>query len=166
MERKILDAGQIVNCHGIQGEIKILPWADGPDFLLGFKTVYIGGKPFDVQRSRVQGNCVLMKLAGIDSIEQAMPLRNQVVRIDRTGVELEDGAVFIADLIGCRCLDDEGTEFGKIKDVLTTPANDVYVIEGAHSYMIPVVKEFVKEINVAEGYVRLHLIEGFQTDAH
>lgn len=164
MERKILDAGQIVNCHGIQGEIKILPWADGPEFLLDFDTVYIAGKPYPVVRSRVQGNCVLMKLQGIDSIEQAMPLRNQVVRIDRTDVELEDGAVFIADLLGCRCLDDDGNEFGKIKDVLTMPSSDVYVISGEHSYMIPAVKEFVKDINVKDGYVKFHLIEGFQTD--
>lgn len=164
MERKILDAGQIVNCHGIQGEVKVLPWADGPEFLLEFDTVYIGGAAYPVERRRVQGNCVLLKLKGVDSVEQAMVLRNQVVRIDRTGVKLADGAVFIADLIGCRCVDDDGVEFGKIKDVLTMPSSDVYVISGEHQYMIPAVKEFVKEINIAENYVKIHLIEGFQTD--
>lgn len=164
MERKILDAGQIVNCHGIQGEVKILPWADSPAFLLEFDTVYIGGAAYPVERSRVQGNCVLMKLKGVDSVDDAMKLRSQVVRIDRTGYRLAGGAVFIADLLGCRCLDDHGVEFGKIKDVLTMPSSDVYVIAGEHSYMIPAVKEFVKEINVEEKYVKIHLIEGFQTD--
>lgn len=164
MERKILDAGQVVSTHGIAGEVKILPWADGPDFLLNFDTVYLNGKPYPVTRSRVQGNCVLMKLEGIDTVEDAMKLRNQVVRIDRSGIKLEDGAVFIADLIGCTCLDDDGKAIGKIKQVLNQPSSDVYVIEGEHSYMIPAVKEFVREINVAEGYVRLHLIEGFMTE--
>lgn len=164
MERKILDAGQIVSSHGIQGEVKLLPWADSPDFLLKFDTVYIGGEPYPVERSRVQGNCVLMKLKGVDSMEAATALRNQVVRIDRSGITLPDGAVFIADLIGCRCVDEQGAEFGKIKQVLNMPSSDVYVISGEHEYMIPAVKEFVKEINVAEKLVKFHLIEGFRTD--
>ena len=79
-------------------------------------------------------------------------------------VKLPDGAVFIADLIGCRALDDDGNEFGKITDVLTMPSSDVYVIKGEKTYMIPAVKAFVREINVAEGFVRVHLIEGMATD--
>ena len=108
--------------------------------------------------------CVLAKLKGIDTPEQATLLRGQVVCIDRSAVKLPAGTVFIADLIGCRVIDEEGREIGKIKDVLTMPSSDVYVIEGEHKYMIPSVKEFVREINVAEGYVRVHLIEGMATD--
>ena len=72
--------------------------------------------------------------------------------------------MFIADLIGCRVLDENGTQIGKIKDVLTMPSSDVYVIEGTKKCMIPAVKEFIREINVAEGFVRVHLIEGMATD--
>ena len=107
---------------------------------------------------------MLAKLEGIDTPEQATLLRKQVVTVDRTGVKLPDGAVFIADLIGCRALDDDGNEFGKITDVLTMPSSDVYVIKGEKTYMIPAVKAFVREINVAEGFVRVHLIEGMATD--
>lgn len=164
MEHKQLDAGQIVSTHGVDGEVKILPWADSPEFLLSFRTVYLGGKPYRVVRSRVQGTCVLMKLEGVDTMDSAMALRRQVVRVNRAEAKLEEGAVFVADLIGCRCLDDEDREIGTIRQVLNQPSSDVYVIEGEHSYLIPAVKEFVREINVSEGYVRLHLIEGFQTD--
>ena len=73
--------------------------------------------------------------------------------------------MFIADLLGCKALDEDGQELGTIRDVLTMPANDVYVVKGAKQYMIPAVKEFVREINVAEGYVRVHVIEGMATDA-
>ena len=59
---------------------------------------------------------------------------------------------------------EEGEEIGRIKDVLTMPSSDVYVIEGARSYMIPAVKEFVREIDTAAGVVRVHLIEGMATD--
>ena len=164
MDKRFLEAGEVVGTHGIQGEVKILPWADGPEFLLGFKTLYLNGKPYAVRSSRVHKTCVLAKLEGIDTPEQATLLRKQVVTVDRTGVKLPDGAVFIADLIGCRALDDDGSEFGKITDVLTMPSSDVYVVKGEKTYMIPAVKAFVREVNVAEGYVRVHLIEGMAID--
>ncbi len=166
MEQQFLQAGEIVSTHGIQGEVKILPWADSPEFLLKFKTFYLSGKAYAVLSSRVHKTCVLAKLQGIDTPEAAVSLRGQTVYIDRSKVQLPKGTVFIADLLGCRVLDDEGAEIGTIKDVLTMPSSDVYVIEGEHKYMIPAVKEFVKEINVAEGYVRVHLIEGMATDAN
>ena len=164
MDKRFLEAGEVVGTHGIQGEVKILPWADGPEFLLGFKTLYLNGKPYAVRSSRVHKTCVLARLEGVDTPEQATLLRKQVVTVDRTGVKLPDGAVFIADLIGCRALDDDGSEFGKITDVLTMPSSDVYVVKGEKTYMIPAVKAFVREVNVAEGFVRLHLIEGMATD--
>ena len=74
--------------------------------------------------------------------------------------------MFIADLIGCRVLnDDTGEELGALRDVLTLPSSDVYVIGGAgKQYMIPAVKEFIRLIDVEAGVVRVHLIEGFATD--
>ena len=165
MQKQFLEAGEIVSTHGIQGEVKILPWADGPEFLLNFDTYYIKGKPQRVLSSRVHKTCVLAKLEGIDTPEQASLLRGQVISIDRAAVSLPKGSVFIADLIGCRALDEDGQELGTIREVLTLPANDVYVIRGARQYMIPSVKEFVREINVAEGYVRVRVIEGMATDA-
>lgn len=164
MEKQFLETGEVVSTHGIQGEIKILPWADSPEFLLDFKTLYLNGKPYSVLSSRVHKTCVLAKLQGIDTPEQATLLRGQVVSVDRSGLSLPEGTVFIADLIGCRVIDEEENEIGKIKDVLTMPSSDVYVIEGKKKYMIPAVKEFIREINVAEGFVRVHLIEGMATD--
>ncbi len=164
MEQKFLEAGEVVSTHGIQGEIKILPWADAPEFLLQFDTFYLNGKPYEVVSSRVHKTCVLAKLKGVDTPEAATLLRAQRVSIDRESVRLPQGTVFIADLIGCAVLDDDENEIGKIKDVLTMPSSDVYVIQGARSYMIPAVKEFVREIDVENRRVRVHLIEGMATD--
>lgn len=166
MEKQFLEAGEIVSTHGIQGELKILPWADGPEFLLKFREFYIDGKPYTVHSSRVHKTCVLAKIDGIDTPEAATLFRGKRVCIDRNKVKLPKGTVFIADLLGCKVITDEGVEIGKIKDVLTMPASDVYVIHGEKNYMIPAVKEFVKEINVEEGFVLVHLIEGFETDAN
>lgn len=165
MQKQFLETGEIVATHGIHGEVKILPWADGPEFLLDFDTYYIDGKPVRVETARVHKTCVLARLEGIETPEQAMLLRGKVISIDRSDIELPDGRVFIADLIGCEVRDEAEEVLGKITQVLTLPANDVYVVKGKKQYMIPAVKEFVREIDVAAGYVRVRVIEGMATDA-
>ncbi len=160
----LLQTGKIVSTHGTRGEVKILPWADSPEFLLGFEQLYIDGEPYRVAHARVHGTCVLCQFSGIDDINAAMALRNKVVSIDRAEANLPDGAVFVADLIGLRVLCGE-REIGKIADVLQPPANDVYVVRGEKEYMIPAVREFVEEVNVPEGFVRVRLIEGMATNA-
>ena len=71
MKQQYLQTGKIVSTHGVHGEVKLLPWADSPEFLLQFHTLYLDGKPFRVEQSRVQKTCVLVKLAGIDTVEAA-----------------------------------------------------------------------------------------------
>ena len=164
MEKQFLEAGEIVSTHGIQGEVKILPWADSPEFLLSFRTLYLNGQPYTVQSSRVHKTCVLAKLQGIDNPEDATLLRGKVVSIDRSQVKLPKGTVFIADLIGCRVLDDAGAEIGKIKDVLDYPGNSVYVVKGEHEYMIPAVKQFILSTDVDGNRMDVKLIEGMRTD--
>ena len=158
MKQQYLDAGQIVSTHGIRGEVKVLPWADGPEFLTLFDRVYLKGREYVLESARVQKTCVLLKLQGVDTVEAAQPLRDTVVQVDREDVELEEGTYFIADLIGLR-------EIGVIREILTMPGNDVYVVQGEHTYMIPAVKEFLLETDPDRGFVRVKLIEGMQTDA-
>ena len=164
MGQRFLEAGQVVNTHGIHGEIKIQPWADSPEFLTAFDVFYLDGAPFPVEAARVHKGMVLAKLRGISDVNAAQQLRGKTVYIDREGLELEDGVVFIADLIGLPVYAD-GREIGRVEDVLTMPGNDVYVVKGQHTYMIPAVPEFLEEVNVDAGIVRVRLIEGMRTDA-
>ena len=163
MAVNLLETGEIVSTHGIQGEVKILPWADGPEFLLEFDNIYVNGKSYAVESGRVHKTCALLKLEGLDTIEAVTPLIQQVVKVDRDEVELEEGYHFIADLVGLKVLAD-GEEIGTLKEVLSLPGNDVYVVKGKHAYMIPVVKEFVEEPDFDAGTVTVHLIEGMRTD--
>ena len=162
MKHRYLEAGKIVNTHGNAGEVKIMPWADDPDFLLNFKTLYLDGKPIHIRSARVHKNAVLMKLDGVDDINEAMRLKNKVVSIDREDATLEEGSFFLADLYGLEVRDaDSGEVLGTISDVLTPPANNVYIVKGTkREYMIPAVSEFIVETNVDEGYLLVHLIEG------
>ena len=164
MKEKLLPTGQIVNTHGLRGHVKVMPWADDPDDLLDFDRFFIDGKEYEVEHASRQKNMILLKLAGVDSIEDATLLRNKEIAISRDDIELEEGVVFIADLIGVPVLAD-GVEIGKITEVLTPPGNDVYVVKGQHEYMIPAVKEFIEELNPEAGFVKVRLIEGMQTDA-
>lgn len=166
MKNKYLEAGQIVNTHGVQGEVKIVPWCDSPEFLCQFDTLYIGGAPVKVLSKRVHKGNVLAVLEGVNDVNAAMRLKGRTVEIDRTGVALPEGRHFIADLMGLEVRDaDSGEILGTVADVLTPPAHEVYVVKGGrHSYMIPAVDEFLVESNVEGGYIRVRLIEGMESD--
>ena len=156
-----LDAGKIVNTHGINGEVRILPWADSPDFIAGFERLYIDGKPIKVLSSRVHKGCVIAALDGVGDIDGAIRLKNKTIQIKRSDIQLEAGQHFIADLIGLHALDAQsGEELGTVADVLSRPANNVYVINGAREILVPAVPDFIEEINIDAGYIKLRLIEG------
>lgn len=164
MKSPFLPTGQIVNTHGLKGLVKVMPWADDPADLLDFDRFFIDGTEYAVEHSSLQKSMVLLKLEGVDSIEDAVKLRGKELSIARADVELEEGTVFIADLIGLPVYCGE-RELGRIIEVLTPPANDVYVVKGQQEYLIPAVKEFIEELNPEAGYVRVRLIEGMEADA-
>ncbi len=165
MSLNLILSGEIVNTHGINGEFKINPWCDSPDFLLDFDTIYINEKPHKVKSSRVHKNCVLMKVAGINDVNAAQALRGAKVSVNKDEVELEDGQYFIADLIGLEVYDEKDGLVGKISDVLNLPANDAYVVsDGEHEFMIPVVREFVKNVDMENKRVEVSLIPGMRDE--
>ena len=161
MKLQYLQAGEIVTTHGVKGELKVLPWADGPDFLLEFKRVRINGRDYKIEHCRVQKTCNLIKLSGVDNIEEAQALRGSVLEIYREDAPKD--LIFAAELIGVDVIAD-GQVIGKILDVLDYPGNKVYVVEGEHSYMLPAVKEFILDTNIENGTMEVKLIEGMRTD--
>ena len=161
MDRRFIEAGKIVNTHGIRGEVKILPWADSPEFLAGFEHLYFDGSPIKVVSARVHKGAVIAALDGIEEIDAAIRMKNKVVYIDRGDVELEKGRHFIADLIGIRAIDSAtGEELGVLDDVLTLPANNVYVIKGGREILVPAVDDFIEEIDLEKRIVMIRLLEG------
>lgn len=166
MKQEFLEVGQIVSTHGVRGEVKVMPWADDPEFLLEFDTLYLGGRPVRVRTARVQKTCVLLKLEGVDDLDAAAALRGQVLSIRRADARLPEGAVFVADLIGLPVFSG-GEMVGTLTDILCRPGNDVYVVTAAdkkREYLIPAVPEFILERNVDEGFIRVQLIEGMASD--
>lgn len=164
MKQDFLEAGKITNAHGIMGEVRVEPWADSPDFLCKFKTLYVGKTqwPIQVERARVHKHLAILKFEGITDMNGALALKNQVLYVARKDVDLPEGHFFLADLMGLEVREaDTGKVLGKIAEVLTPPANNVYVVKGSErELLIPAVPDFIAETNVDEGYMTVRLIEG------
>ena len=161
MRLQFIEAGEIVTTHGIKGEMKVLPWVDSPDALCEFDRVRIAGKEYIVESCRVQKTCNLLKLEGIDTVEDAQAMRGKTVELYRE--DIDDDVIFAAELIGMNVLCD-GETLGKIVEVLDYPGNSVYVIKGKHEYMIPAVKQFILSTDMENNVMQVKIIEGMRSD--
>lgn len=164
MLEQYLEVGKVTNTHGIMGEVRVQPWADSPEFLCRFKTLYVDSShwPIKVERARVHKNMAILKLEGVTDVPSALAMRNAILYIDRKDADLPEGTFFLADLMGLEARDAQsGQILGKIADVLTLPASNVYVIKGGErEIMVPAVSQFIAETNVEEGFVRINMMEG------
>lgn len=162
MKLQFVEAGEIVNTHGLKGEVKVLPWLDSPEDLVGFERCRIARHDYEIESVRVQKTCDLVKLKGIDSVEQAMALRGKTMLLFREDVA--EDVIFAAELIGVEVYEN-GNAIGQITQVLDYPGNSVYVVKGEKSYMIPAVKEFILSTDVEGNRMDVKLLEGMETDA-
>ena len=161
MKLQFVEAGEIVSTHGVRGEVKVLPWLDCPEMLCEFDRCRIEGKEYKIDLCRVQKTCNLVKLSGIDTMEDAQAMRGKTIELYRD--DIDDEVIFAAELIGVEVFAD-GEQIGKIVDVLDYPGNSVYVVKGKHEYMIPAVSAFILDTNMAENTMQVKLIEGMRSD--
>lgn len=159
-KKKYIEAGKIVNTHGVKGEVKIQVWLDSPEFLRKFKTLYIDSKPVKLLSGRTHKGFLIAALEGVEDINAAMSLKNKTVFIDRDDAKLPKGAYFLQDIIGARVVDEQGGEIGTLEDILETPASDVYVVRGESEHLIPAVDEFILSTDAENGVITVRLIEG------
>lgn len=165
MIKQFLETGKITGTHGLKGEVRVQPWADSPEFLAEFDELYLdkGAKKIEIKAARVHKNMLIMKINGVDTIDDAEKLRNKILYMDRDDVELEEGAYFIQDLIGLDVLDDEtGEKIGILAEVTETGANDVYHIKTDEGkvYLIPAIPDVVKDISLEDGAIRVFKMKG------
>ncbi len=147
--KKFITIGEIINTHGIRGELKVYPLTDDPKRFNKLDVVYIEGVPKKILECKFQSNRVILKVQSIDSIEEALPYKGKYLEVPReNAVELKEGTYFIADIIGCSVVDEEGVFYGKVGDVLHTHSNDVYWIKGKDELLIPAIKDVIVNIDV------------------
>ena len=133
------------------------------DFLKQFNTIYISGQPVTCGlRPGAPAAMSLLTLEGVTDMDSALPYKNKIIEVRRADIKNKPGEHFVADLIGLEARDaDSGEVFGKVSDVLSYPAQDLYEVKGGgKTYLIPDVPAFVKEINETEGFISFHVLEG------
>lgn len=159
-KQQYIEAGKIVNTHGVRGEVKIQVWLDSPEFMRRFKTLYIDSKPVRLVSSRAHKGFLIAMLEGVEDINAAMSLKNKTVYIDRADAKLKKGEYFLCDIIGLRVETENGELVGTLEDILETPASSVYIVRGEAEHMIPAVPEFVLKTDAENGIITVRLIEG------
>ena len=160
MKEKFIEAGEIVNTHGVRGEVKIMPWTDTPEFLRSIKTLYVDGKAVRVTASRVHKGAILASLEGVDDVNAAMRFKGKHVYIDRGDAQLEPGRFFIQDIIGAEVVTESGESVGTLREVIDAPAGMIYVVRGETEHLIPAVDEFILSTDADAGVITVRLIEG------
>ncbi len=133
MKKTYIEAGQIVTTHGVRGEVKVMPWLDSPQMLCELDRCRIDEKEYKIETCRVQKSCNLVKLQGIDTMEEAQAMRGKTVLLYRE--DLSDDLIFAAELIDVDVFCD-GVNIGKITEVLDYPGNSVYVVKGQYEYKV------------------------------
>lgn len=150
-----LELGKIVNTFGLKGEIKVYPYVD---YISKVKKVYIKNSLMEIERARYQKNIAIVKLKGIDTIEQAEELKNLSIEMEREDAPtLPNGTYYINDLIGFDVYTDEGKLLGKLDDIFNTGANDIYQVG---EILLPAIKEVIKQIDTENKKITVHLIKG------
>ena len=158
--------GVIANTHGIRGEVKVFPTTDDVKRFDYLKEAYIdaGKEKIKVEVSNVRyfKNLVIVKFKGIDNINDIERYKGIDLLVTReNALPLEEGEYYLADIIGANVYTEDGNLFGSLEDVIETGANLVYSVQHeGKEVLLPVIDDCVKEVNVEEKKVIVHIMKG------
>ena len=158
----MLCVGEIVNTHGVRGELKVVPLLDYSEDLLDYKHFFIDGKSYESVSVRFHKDFALIKLEGIDDMNLAEKFKGKFLELPREELKpLPDGRYYICDLIGLKFIDKILGELGNITEVIETVSNDVYVVEfKGKELCIPVLEDVVHNVDLDSGIVQVTLPNG------
>ncbi len=151
--------GQIVGAFGIRGQVKVEPLTQFLERLEKGKELKLGDKWLKVETFAIHKGRPLIKLSGIETMSEAEKLQWQYLEAPDEKPELEDDEFVTEDLIGLTVVTVDGDTLGEVDDVLANPAHDVLQVG---EILIPVVKEFVKDIDLDSGTITVQLIPGMR----
>lgn len=166
------NVGRIVNTHGVRGEVRILSTTDFEEqrFVVGNKLAAFkkdDKKPtwVTIQSVRRHKNFILLTFEGMNNINIVEPFKEGMLKVTKDQMEedlLEENEYFYHDIIGCSVVSEEGETIGEVKDILQTGANDVWVVKGekGKEQYIPYIEDVVKNINIDEKVITIHVMEG------
>lgn len=158
--------GVIANTHGIRGEVKVFPTTEEPKRFKGMKEVILDTgkekKTLEIASARFFKNMVILKFKGYDNINDIEPYKGMDLLVTReNAIPLKEGEYYIADIIGAKVITEDGADFGVLRDVMTTGANDVYVVDHqGKEVLLPVIPDCVLERDLEQKIVKIHVMKG------
>lgn len=164
---KYFQVGIITSTHGVRGEAKVFPTTDDAKRFKRLKNVILDtGKeqiPMEIEGVKFLKQFVILKFKGIDTINDLEKYRRSSLLVERKdAVRLEKDEYFVADLEGLAVRGEDGADIGVLREVMTTGANDVYVIDlnDGRELLLPAIRQCILEVDVEAGFVRVHILEG------
>lgn len=165
-----LKIGQIVNTHGVKGEVKIYPYTDDIENIAKLKKIYLDSElklECLVKSAKISKNMLIFKLAGIDTIEQTVTLMHKYIYIKKEKIK-EENTYYIEDLINLDVYTVDNLEdfsnasyFGKLVQVFNTGANDVYEVKTENNTVyLPAIKDVILKISLEEEKIYVKIMEG------
>ncbi|WP_010292776.1 ribosome maturation factor RimM [Clostridium senegalense] len=153
--KEFMSIGQITKPHGVRGEVKVFSLTDSLEEFRELEKVYIDGVERKITSCKLQSDRAILKIEGIESMNEAEEYRNKYLKIHRNDAkQLEEDSYYVADLIDCKVFDTDGVELGKVYDVLETGSNDVYWVQGGkEEVLIPALKEIIVSINIEKSEI-------------
>lgn len=162
-----LQVGVITQTHGIRGEVKVFPTTDEAGRFKKLKEVILDtGRErlvMEIEGVKFFKQFVILKFKGYDSINDVEKYKQGKLLVTRDkAVRLKKDEYFVADLIGSLVVTEEGENFGTLKDVLATGANDVYVVsrEDGAEVLLPAIKDCVKAVDMEQKKITVHIMDG------
>ena len=171
MERNLFPIGRVVKPHGVKGKMKVEYFGDDLHQLSSYREIFIKdekNKPevYEVLEAIPQPPRLILRLKGIERIEEAEPLIGKEILVERKSLHtLGEGEYYWVDLLGMEVETKEGKRIGKIKEIFPTGANDVYVVEGRRGeILLPATEEVIRTIDLKGGVMKVSRMEGLWED--
>lgn len=163
----LLQVGAITQTHGIKGEVKVFPTTDDVKRFKKLKHVLLdtGNENIELEIEGVKffKQYVILKFKGIDNINDVEKYKGKSLLVTReNAVKLKKNEYFIADMIGMKVVTDEEKDFGILKEVMQTGANDVYVVEtiDGKEVLLPAIKQCILEVDIENHLMKVHIMKG------
>ena len=161
--------GRIIGAFGVRGQVKVVPTGRSPERFRQLERLYVGETHdrYEIEHCRVRGTEALLKLNGIDTREAAVAQRYVYVYVPESeAIELPPGEYFVHQIVGLQVHTTAGEHLGTVEEVLSTGANDVYVVPGPRGeVLIPALKTVIRTIDLAAGQLIVELPPGLLATA-
>lgn len=156
--------GVITAVHGVRGYVKIRSFTEHPSDIANFACIFDdGGNLYAIKLVEVKKDYLIASLEGVKSRTEAEKFRNTKLFIKRSDLpSVEDEEYYHADLVGLKACYEDGTQIGIVRNIVNFGAGDIVEIcdlATEKTIYYPFRKQYVPEINIAEGWVKLAPLE-------